>query len=151
MPKFPPPPVDTEKVGVEQKTMLDSLTELMSAGGLIPKFVVRLLILRVIWYLVQSKFLTKSGASQLKDGLGQFKRTGGTVTAASLEVKTQEVLDKLVQLSFPEDRAPAKRDYAALLTLAERHGIHKVDVDRFLTELLDNRTLSAMGVGRGEQ
>lgn len=149
MPKFPPPPVDTDKVSVQPKTMLDSLTESLSAGGLIPKFVVRLLVLRVIWHLVQTNLMTKSGASQLKNGLSQFARTGGPVVAGgTLQVKTTEVLDRLVQITFPDDRMPSKRDYTALLTVAERHGIHKSDVDRFLTDLLDSKTLHLIGVER---
>lgn len=118
-----------------------------------PKWIIRFLILKVVADLVRYGFMHKADAARVKNGDFTPKRSlfrsASRMPASDYVVVDDDSRDtvfRLMDFVLPHDKAPAKGDFKALVSLAERHGIGEEVVHAVLVDTLDNQTLHALGL-----
>lgn len=66
--------------------------------------------------------------------------------AGYLDKELRLTLNSLIDQAFPQNKPPTKENLKALYNLAKARGYRGRDVDSFLMELLDTRTLESLGL-----
>lgn len=121
-----------------------------------PKWIIRFLILKIVADMVRYGFVGKDAARGMKNGDFTPKRSlfrsASRVPASDYVIVDDDSRDtvfRLMDFVLPHDKAPAKGDFKALVSLAERHGISEEVVHAVLVDTLDDQTLHALGLTVG--
>lgn len=123
-------------------------------------FLKRILVFRVLLWLVEKGLLPEHAANKIKHPNGtpayiprrQKISAGGEEVVAGQGFTDEEafVLGKLMYHAFPADAKPSKAHYNHLVGQARMQGISAESVDAYLLSLLDTECLAQIGLIKKE-
>lgn len=133
------------------KPLLDRILDEIAPPGL-PRWILRIAVLKFISSIHRMGLLRRSDRDVLRE-----TRPGSTyvptartaspeVMAGYLDKELRLTLNSLIDQAFPQNKPPTKENLKALHNLAKARGYRGKDVNSFLMELLDTRTLESLGL-----
>ena len=139
---------------LDKVSLLDRLVEAIFPAFL-PRWLCKLILLKILKELVVVGLMGKDRAAAVRKTsvtLPAGPVTAGVVhmpakiEARSVPETTRKTLHKLLDIAFPHEKSPTKKDLDALLGLAERSGVGERDVIAYLATTLDTTTLQSLSI-----
>lgn len=130
-----------------KRPLLDDMMDAVIPQGK-AAFFKRLLVLKVLKWLVVNGFMSKATSNRLKHPDGTPKYTPRRQKIARpMTADDQCVLDRLIDHAFPQNESmPNQSHYRTLVGLARNQGIAESTVQEYLYELVDARTARNIGL-----